>query len=78
MVATLAEANSYGIFGREKVDIATRFTSPQLNTLCSLALEIYKDFAPLSVEALPISVRPTHQLCGALKYSANTLTPRET
>lgn len=50
-VASLAEADSYGIFGREKVDMATRFTSPQPNTLCSLALEMYKNFAPLSVES---------------------------
>lgn len=51
VVSSLAEADSYGIFGRERVDIATRFTSPQPNSLCSLALEMYKDFAPLSVEA---------------------------
>jgi hypothetical protein len=51
VVASLAEADSYGIFGREKVDMATRFTSPQPDTLCSLALEMYKGFAPLSVEA---------------------------
>jgi len=51
VVASLAEADSYGIFGREKVDMATRFTSPQPNTQCSLALEMYKEFAPLSVEA---------------------------
>jgi hypothetical protein len=51
VVASLAEADSYGIFGREKVDIATRFTSPQPDTLCSLALGMYKDFAPISVEA---------------------------
>ena len=51
VVASLAEADNYGIFGREKVDIATRFTSPQPNTLGSLTLEMYKDFAPISVEA---------------------------
>jgi len=51
VVASLAEADSYGIFGRERVDMATRFTSPQPNTLCSLALEMYKGFAPLSVQA---------------------------
>jgi hypothetical protein len=51
VVSSLAEADSYGIFGREKVDIATRFISPQPNTLCSLAHEMYKDFAPLSVQA---------------------------
>lgn len=51
VVASLAEADSYGIFGREKVDMATRFTSPQPNTLCSLALEMYKNFAPRSVES---------------------------
>lgn len=51
VVASLAEADSYGIFGREKVDMATRFTSPQPNTLGSLVLEMYKGFAPLSVES---------------------------
>jgi hypothetical protein len=51
VVSSLAEADSYGIFGREKVDMATRFTSPQPNSLCSLALKMYKDFAPLSVES---------------------------
>ncbi|MBC8139389.1 MAG: glycoside hydrolase family 44 protein, partial [Fibrella sp.] len=50
VVESLAEADSYGVFGREKVDIATRFIAPQPDTLGSLALEMYKDFAPLSVE----------------------------
>jgi len=48
--ASLADADTYGVFGREKVDLATRFCSPQPGTLGSLAIQMYKDFAPLSVE----------------------------
>ena len=48
--AALADADTYGTFGREEVDLATRFCSPKPNTLGSLAIEMYKGFAPLSVE----------------------------
>lgn len=49
--SSLAEADVYGIFGREKVDIATKFISPPPNSYCSLALEMYKDFEAISVQS---------------------------
>ena len=51
VAASLADADVYGVLGREKVDLATRFCSPAPNTLGSLAIQMYKDFAPLSVES---------------------------
>jgi len=48
--SSLADADTYGIFGREKLDLATRFCSPEPHSLCSLALEMYKGFGSLSVE----------------------------
>jgi len=48
--ASLADADVYGVFGREKVALATRFCSPDPNSLGSLALQMYKDFGPISVE----------------------------
>ncbi len=50
MSSSLADADTYGILGREKADLATRWESPQPNSLCSNALEMYKNFAPLSVQ----------------------------
>ncbi len=49
-VASLAEADAYGLFGREKLYLATRFTSPEPGSVCSLALQMYKDFAPVSIQ----------------------------
>jgi hypothetical protein len=50
VAASLADADTYGILGREKADLSTRWTSPQPNSLCNLALTMYRRFAPLSVE----------------------------
>jgi endoglucanase len=48
--ASLAEADDYGIFGREKLYMATRFCSPKPGSVCAKALEMYKKFEHLSVE----------------------------
>jgi hypothetical protein len=50
VASALADADTYGVFGREKVDVATRFTSPKPDTLCALAIQMYRDFGPLSVK----------------------------
>jgi hypothetical protein len=49
-VASLADADVYGIFGRENLYLATRFTAPKPGSVCSLALEMYQHFAPISVQ----------------------------
>jgi len=49
VASALADADTYGVFGREKVDLATRFTSPKPDTLCALAIQMYKDFGTISV-----------------------------
>jgi hypothetical protein len=50
VAASLAEAEDYGVFGREKLYMATRFCSPAPQSICSLSLEMYKNFAPISVQ----------------------------
>jgi len=51
VAASLADADTYGVFGREKLDIATRFCFPRPDSVCTLALEMYKNFGSTSVEA---------------------------
>jgi phosphatidylinositol glycan class B len=51
VACSLAEADIYGVFGREKVDLSTKFCAPPPNSYCSLALEMYKNFESVSVQS---------------------------
>src|SRR5437762_12326750 len=49
--AATTQADILGIFGRERLDLATRWTTPETNSPVYNAIKMYRDFGDVSVNA---------------------------